>query len=122
MLLLLPSPRRGEGLGVRGGTFWYWKCLPLPPDPSPWRGEGSKSVSGASEGATSMGVVAYIGLGSNLGNRQDYLDKAIEAIQEHSNMAVRQVSSYYETEPEGGPPGQPLFVNAVAEIETDLDP
>jgi 2-amino-4-hydroxy-6-hydroxymethyldihydropteridine diphosphokinase len=69
-----------------------------------------------------MAVLAYIGLGSNLGERQDYLDKAIEAIQEHAGLSVRQVSSYYETEPEGGPPGQPNFLNAVVEVETDLEP
>jgi 3-oxoacyl-[acyl-carrier protein] reductase len=69
-----------------------------------------------------MGAIAYIGLGSNLGNRQDYLDKAIEAFQEHAGMAVRQVSSYFETDPEGGPPDQPDFINAVAELETTLEP
>jgi 2-amino-4-hydroxy-6-hydroxymethyldihydropteridine diphosphokinase len=69
-----------------------------------------------------MGVVAYIGLGSNLGNRQEYLDRAIQAFQDHADLSVRQVSSYYETDPEGGPPGQPNFINAVAEIETDLEP
>lgn len=67
-------------------------------------------------------AIAYIGLGSNLGDRQDYLDKAIQAFQEEAAMTVRQVSSYYETEPEGGPPGQPDFINAVVEVETDLEP
>jgi 3-oxoacyl-[acyl-carrier protein] reductase len=69
-----------------------------------------------------MGATAFIGLGSNLGNRQEFLDKAIEALQETANISVQQVSSYYETEPEGGPPGQPAFINAVAQIDTDLDP
>jgi 3-oxoacyl-[acyl-carrier protein] reductase len=69
-----------------------------------------------------MGAIAYIGLGSNLGNRQEYLDLAMQAFQDHPNLTVRQVSSYFETEPEGGPPDQPAFINAVAEIETDLEP
>src|SRR5262245_5633793 len=67
-------------------------------------------------------ATAYIGLGSNLGDRQSYLDKALETLQESEHIEVRQVSTYYETEPEGGPPDQPMFLNAVAEIETDLEP
>ena len=37
-------------------------------------------------------------------------------------IAVRQVSSFHETEPVGGPPGQGMFLNAVAALETDLEP
>jgi 2-amino-4-hydroxy-6-hydroxymethyldihydropteridine diphosphokinase len=67
-----------------------------------------------------MTVTAYVGLGSNLGDRQGYLDRAIQALQDHSGLEVTQISSYYETEPIGGPPGQPDFLNAVVEIRTDL--
>jgi 2-amino-4-hydroxy-6-hydroxymethyldihydropteridine diphosphokinase len=69
-----------------------------------------------------MGAIAYIGLGSNLGDRQNYLDQAIEALQEHEHIEVRQVSTYFETDPVGGPPGQPTFINAAAEVETTLEP
>jgi 3-oxoacyl-[acyl-carrier protein] reductase len=69
-----------------------------------------------------MGSIAFIGLGSNLGDRQHYLDQAIEALQEHEHIEVRQVSTYFETDPVGGLPGQPAFINAVAEIETSLEP
>ncbi len=69
-----------------------------------------------------MSVTAYVGLGSNLGDRQNYLDRAIQALQDHANIEVTQISSYYETEPIGGPPGQPDFLNAVVELQTDLAP
>jgi 2-amino-4-hydroxy-6-hydroxymethyldihydropteridine diphosphokinase len=67
-----------------------------------------------------MKVTAYIGLGSNLGDRQAYLDQAIQALQERADVEVTHVSSYYEYEPEGGPPGQGLYLNAVIEVQTDL--
>ena len=69
-----------------------------------------------------MTVTAYVGLGSNLGDRQSNLDRAIQALQDHASVEVTQISSYYETEPVGGPPGQPDFLNAVVELQTDLDP
>lgn len=68
-----------------------------------------------------MSVTAYIGLGSNLGDRRDYLNRAFHAL-EQPGIRVVQVSRYFETEPEGGPPGQGAYLNAVAELETDLNP
>src|SRR5262249_9763271 len=50
------------------------------------------------------------------------VDRAIEALQEHADINVTQISSIYETEPVGGPPDQPDFLNAVVEVETDLSP
>ena len=67
-----------------------------------------------------MNVTAYVGLGSNLGDRQGYLDRAIQALQERPDIEVLQVSSYYETEPVGGPPGQGDYLNAVIEVQTEL--
>jgi 3-oxoacyl-[acyl-carrier protein] reductase len=67
-----------------------------------------------------MKVTAYVGLGSNLGDRQAYLDRAIQALQERADVEVTQVSSYFEYGPEGGPPGQGLYLNAVIEVQTDL--
>jgi 2-amino-4-hydroxy-6-hydroxymethyldihydropteridine diphosphokinase len=69
-----------------------------------------------------MTVTAYVGLGSNLGDRQSYLDRAIQALQNHPDVEVTQISSYYETEPVGGPSGQPDFLNAVIELGTPLAP
>ncbi len=67
-------------------------------------------------------TTAYIALGSNLGDRQEHLDRALALLQEQPGVVVTQVSSYHETEPVGGPPGQEKYLNAAAELETDLDP
>jgi 3-oxoacyl-[acyl-carrier protein] reductase len=67
-------------------------------------------------------ATAYIALGSNQGNRREFLDRAIQALQEHSDIEVTQLSSFYETAAVGGPPGQPSFLNAAAELKTDLSP
>jgi 2-amino-4-hydroxy-6-hydroxymethyldihydropteridine diphosphokinase len=69
-----------------------------------------------------MPTTAYIALGSNLGDRQDYLDRALQALQEHPGIVVTQVSGAHETEPVGGPPGQDRYLNAAAELQTDLSP
>src|SRR5262249_15637760 len=69
-----------------------------------------------------MPVTAYIALGSNLGDRRDYLDRALQALQEHPGINVTQVSGYRETAPVGGPPGQSPYLNAAAELRTDLEP
>jgi 2-amino-4-hydroxy-6-hydroxymethyldihydropteridine diphosphokinase len=60
-----------------------------------------------------MGVTAYVGLGSNLGDRRAALDAALE------RLRPRRVSDVVETEP-WGRTDQPRFLNAVAEIETEL--
>src|SRR5437879_2846864 len=69
-----------------------------------------------------MSVTAYIGLGSNLGDRRDYLERALQALRETAGVRVGRVSSFYETEPVGGPPGQQTYLNAVAQLESDLEP
>lgn len=67
-------------------------------------------------------TTAYIALGSNLGNRRNYLDRALNALRQCHGVKVSRVSSYHETQPVGGPPGQDLYLNAVAELHTDLTP
>ena len=69
-----------------------------------------------------MSVTAYIGLGSNLGDRRDYLDRAVQTLHEQPGIQVIRVSSYRETAPVGGPPGQGNYLNAAAELRTDLGP
>ena len=63
---------------------------------------------------------AYLGLGSNLGNRRQNLDRAIEALGEKGKVKVKKLSSLYETEPVGSP--GPLFLNAACEVSTHLSP
>ena len=67
-------------------------------------------------------TTVYIGLGSNLGDRRRNLEAALDALRTHPQIAVTAVSSFLETDPVGGPPGQGKFLNAAAKIETDLSP
>jgi 2-amino-4-hydroxy-6-hydroxymethyldihydropteridine diphosphokinase len=61
----------------------------------------------------------YLSLGSNLGNREGYLRRAIAALP--PSVQVRRVSSIYETEPVDYL-DQPWFLNCVLEAETALEP
>jgi 2-amino-4-hydroxy-6-hydroxymethyldihydropteridine diphosphokinase len=63
---------------------------------------------------------AFIGLGSNLGDRRAHLTAAVEGLlHNHDVMAV---SPLYETAPVGGPEGQGPYLNAVVELETTDSP
>lgn len=64
----------------------------------------------------------YIGIGSNLGDRLKNIEKAIEQLKNREDIKVLKVSNIYETEPVGGPTGQPKYLNGVLEIETLLEP
>ena len=67
-------------------------------------------------------TTVYLGLGSNLDDRRRNLEAALDALRAHPQIAVTAVSSFLETDPVGGPPGQGRFLNAAAKIETDLSP
>jgi 2-amino-4-hydroxy-6-hydroxymethyldihydropteridine diphosphokinase len=62
-------------------------------------------------------VRAFLGLGSNLGDRRGRLRAAIGSLPD-----VVAVSPVYETEPVGGPAGQGAYLNCVVELETHLSP
>lgn len=64
---------------------------------------------------------AYIGLGSNMGDKKGYLDQAVQALNELSGCHVEQVSSYLVTEPYGGVE-QDDFLNACLILKTLLSP
>jgi len=66
-------------------------------------------------------VTCFIGLGSNLGDREKHIDKAIEELRKNSSIKIKKISSIYETEPVGGVK-QGKFLNGVLEIETGLEP
>ncbi len=68
-----------------------------------------------------MPHIAYIGLGSNLGDRQDYILRAAEVLRQTPGLLALRMSRLYETEPVGGPPDQGMYLNAAARVETDLD-
>src|SRR5262245_39911178 len=62
---------------------------------------------------------AFIGLGSNDGDRADNLRNAVRALEATPGIEVVQVSGIYETEPVGGP-AQPDCLNAVVEVALHL--
>lgn len=63
---------------------------------------------------------AFVGLGSNLGPREKNITAALGALETTRDIEVVRVSSLYETDAVGGPPGQGRFLNAVAELSTTL--
>lgn len=64
---------------------------------------------------------AVISLGSNLGNRLETLQGAIDALEDTPGVRVKAVSPVYETEPWGVEPGsQPSYFNAVVVLRTTL--
>lgn len=67
-------------------------------------------------------ATAYLALGANVGNRLENLRMALRLLVEHARVV--EVSSLYRSDalvPEGAAPG-PDFLNAVASVETDLEP
>jgi len=64
----------------------------------------------------------FIALGSNLGDRVQHIRDALRELAEAGDIRVLAVSSLHETDPVGGPPGQPRYLNAAAELATDLEP
>ena len=61
----------------------------------------------------------YLSLGSNIGNRQKYIESAIELVGETEGIKILKKSGLYETSPVGYVE-QDLFLNAVIKIETDF--
>lgn len=64
---------------------------------------------------------AYLGLGSNLGDRRENLRQAVDQLARVPGIVVRRRSSLYENPPVGYE-AQPDFLNAVVEVETSLSP
>ncbi len=65
--------------------------------------------------------VAFISLGSNLGDRRENLKKALEYMEAHPEITIEKVSSFIESKPVGGPP-QGDYLNGVVKINTTLSP
>jgi 2-amino-4-hydroxy-6-hydroxymethyldihydropteridine diphosphokinase len=64
---------------------------------------------------------AFIGLGSNLGEREAMIRQALEELVRLPGTQLTRASSLYDTEP-AGEVDQPNFLNAVAQIDTELTP
>ena len=63
----------------------------------------------------------FVGLGSNLGDREFLIRKAVESMRDLPRTLVVRVSSLYDTDPVGEV-DQPAFLNAVVWLETTLEP
>ena len=64
-------------------------------------------------------AIAYISIGSNLGNREENCKQALRLLQANS-VLIKKQSSMYETEP-WGIKDQPKFINMAVEAETDKE-
>ena len=67
------------------------------------------------------GSRVFVGLGSNVGDRLSFLKAAVSALRVTPGVDVTRTSSVYETDPVGVE-DQPMFLNAVAELRTDVAP
>lgn len=63
----------------------------------------------------------YLALGTNIGERETHLEKAVQALNDHPLIQVKRVSSLYETEPVGFL-DQAKFLNQVLECQVKLSP
>lgn len=68
-----------------------------------------------------MRQIGYLGLGSNVGERETNMRRAVDAL-EDAGVQVVSRASLYETSPQGEVLDQPDFLNSVIQIETDLGP
>lgn len=64
---------------------------------------------------------AYIGLGSNLEDPMRQVSEALQELHDIAQTRVAGCSSLYRSDPVG-PPGQPDYINAVAALDTELEP
>ncbi len=65
-------------------------------------------------------IESFIGIGSNVGDRTQFVRRAVEALNSAAGIEVTATSSLYETSPIGGPP-QRSYVNMVIRVRTSLD-
>ncbi|MBK9332462.1 MAG: 2-amino-4-hydroxy-6-hydroxymethyldihydropteridine diphosphokinase [Ignavibacteria bacterium] len=65
--------------------------------------------------------IAYLGLGSNIGERIVYIEKVISELENSGNISILKISGIYETEPWGNI-RQDDYLNAVLKIVTELGP
>lgn len=63
----------------------------------------------------------FVGIGSNKGNREEYIKRALDHLENDADIKILKKSTVIETEPQGKA-GQDKFLNLVVEIETFLDP
>src|SRR5262249_34274949 len=76
---------------------------------------------GLSRARMAVARIVYLGLGSNLGDREEHIRGAVAALDDHG-IEVEAASSLYETEPVGEILDQPDFLNAAVRVRTGLEP
>ncbi|MBY6038499.1 2-amino-4-hydroxy-6-hydroxymethyldihydropteridine diphosphokinase [Fictibacillus nanhaiensis] len=64
---------------------------------------------------------AYLSLGSNMGDREQFLKKAVVELNRDPEITIEEISSIYETDPVGYT-DQPLFLNLAIKLKTSLPP
>jgi len=80
--------------------------------------KGKKILKKSSKkGAT----IAYLGLGSNVGDREEYVEQAVFLMEKNPHIEVIRRSTNYENEAEGSS-SQPPYINAAVNIRTTLSP
>lgn len=67
-------------------------------------------------------AIVYIGIGSNVGDRQANIDRALSILKENEEIDILAVSKIIETEFQGEGPAQDKFLNGAAMIKTILKP
>lgn len=78
-------------------------------------------MTGSAPGSSAGGPArAFIGLGSNMGDRRFYLEEAVATLRALEEVTA--VSPVYETSPVGGPVGQDPYLNVVVELATRSTP
>jgi len=82
--------------------------------------KGKKAVKAKAKGKFGPAAV-YLGLGSNVGDREEYIEQAVFLLEKNPNITVTKRSTNHETEAEGGG-DQPPFLNAAIEVKTKLSP
>lgn len=88
-------------------------CKPQAPIPLPFKSVSVRVTRGWHR--------AFVGLGSNMGDRERYIQGAIEALRAHPGMRVKKVSELIETKAYGVTE-QADFLNGALELETLLEP
>src|SRR5690606_33239558 len=78
---------------------------------SPFEGEGTRGI---------VPTIAYIALGSNLGDRAANIAAAVEQLRGTEGIEAVRLSSLLENPSVGGPSDAPDYLNAVAEVRTTL--
>ena len=71
-----------------------------------------------------MRETVFIGVGSSVGNRLDFCDRAVTLLSLLPHSEVQGVSALYETEPisDHAHPGEGWFLNGVVQVQTDITP